>query len=126
MSFSREGLYPRHFGYRQVKLVSSLPGASASLEDPRYLADLEVRLGNKSTHTKLPRSSSACRLGCQFQPFCSAVFMQEDGLYCRVCNMYFSSVHNRKEHVLGSKHLSNITGEYFLVKLLMFCCPLRR
>ena len=28
--------------------------------------------------------------------------------------MYFSSVHNRREHVLGNKHLTNVTGEHHI------------
>ena len=32
-------------------------------------------------------------------------------LYCRVCDQYFSSLHNKKEHMFGRQHLQNITGE---------------
>ncbi|XP_061177869.1 uncharacterized protein LOC133186652 [Saccostrea echinata] len=32
-------------------------------------------------------------------------------LYCRVCDQYFSSFHNKKEHMFGRQHLQNITGE---------------
>lgn len=35
----------------------------------------------------------------------------EDELYCRVCDQYFSSIHNKKEHMFGRQHLQNITGE---------------
>ncbi|KAK3586892.1 hypothetical protein CHS0354_017689 [Potamilus streckersoni] len=32
-------------------------------------------------------------------------------LFCKVCNQYFISVHNKKEHMFGQQHLQNITGE---------------
>ncbi|KAK6184987.1 hypothetical protein SNE40_007321 [Patella caerulea] len=32
-------------------------------------------------------------------------------LHCRVCNQYFSSLHNKKEHMFGRQHLQAITGE---------------
>ena len=40
---------------------------------------------------------------------------QEDDaneLYCRVCNQYFSSLHNKKEHLFGKQHLLMLTGEF--------------
>ncbi|XP_041132423.1 SWI/SNF-related matrix-associated actin-dependent regulator of chromatin subfamily E member 1-related-like [Polyodon spathula] len=33
-------------------------------------------------------------------------------LYCRTCNQYFSSLHNKKEHLLGKLHLQNLTEEF--------------
>ncbi|MGH0143594.1 UNVERIFIED_CONTAM: hypothetical protein FKN15_043374 [Acipenser sinensis] len=33
-------------------------------------------------------------------------------LYCRTCNQYFSSLHNKKEHLLGKQHLQNLTEEF--------------
>eukprot|EP00062_Callorhinchus_milii_P012679 gi/632959970/ref/XP_007895923.1/ PREDICTED: high mobility group protein 20A-like [Callorhinchus milii] len=33
-------------------------------------------------------------------------------LYCRTCNQYFSSLHNKKEHLFGRQHLQNLTGEF--------------
>lgn len=33
-------------------------------------------------------------------------------LYCRVCNQFFSSLHNKKEHLFGKQHLSQLTGEF--------------
>ncbi len=39
------------------------------------------------------------------------VCFQEDGLYCKICKMYFSSVHNRREHMFGKQHLQNVTGK---------------
>ncbi|ESO98342.1 hypothetical protein LOTGIDRAFT_231408 [Lottia gigantea] len=32
-------------------------------------------------------------------------------LHCRVCNQYFSSLHNKKEHMFGRQHLQAITGD---------------
>ena len=36
---------------------------------------------------------------------------ENDELHCRVCKMYFSSLHNKKEHLLGKQHLQAITGQ---------------
>lgn len=33
-------------------------------------------------------------------------------MYCRVCNQFFSSLHNKKEHLFGKQHLSQLTGEF--------------
>ncbi|XP_046362337.1 high mobility group protein 20A-like isoform X1 [Haliotis rufescens] len=47
-------------------------------------------------------------------PYSSLIDVEEDSiseLYCRVCNQYFSSVHNKKEHMFGRQHLQAITGE---------------
>ncbi|KAM5285592.1 uncharacterized protein RBU33_029573 isoform 8-T8 [Hipposideros larvatus] len=33
-------------------------------------------------------------------------------LYCRACRQFFSSLHNKKEHLLGKQHLQTLTGEF--------------
>nr|XP_019603749.1 PREDICTED: high mobility group protein 20A-like isoform X3 [Rhinolophus sinicus] len=33
-------------------------------------------------------------------------------LYCRTCRQFFSSLHNKKEHLLGKQHLQTLTGEF--------------
>ncbi|XP_069782058.1 SWI/SNF-related matrix-associated actin-dependent regulator of chromatin subfamily E member 1-like isoform X2 [Narcine bancroftii] len=33
-------------------------------------------------------------------------------LYCKTCNQYFSSLHNKKEHLFGRQHLQNLTGDF--------------
>ena len=41
--------------------------------------------------------------------------LQEDDsneLYCRVCNQFFSSLHNKKEHLFGKQHLLMLTEEF--------------
>ncbi|XP_073198652.1 uncharacterized protein [Lepidochelys kempii] len=37
---------------------------------------------------------------------------ESDDLYCRTCNQFFSSFHNKKEHLMGKQHLQNLTGEF--------------
>ncbi|CAL1537670.1 unnamed protein product [Lymnaea stagnalis] len=32
-------------------------------------------------------------------------------LYCKVCQVYFSNLHNKREHMYGKAHIQNITGE---------------
>ncbi|XP_006817909.1 uncharacterized protein LOC100373324 [Saccoglossus kowalevskii] len=32
-------------------------------------------------------------------------------LYCKTCNQYFSSLHNKKEHLYGRQHLQTLTGK---------------
>ncbi|KAK3095154.1 hypothetical protein FSP39_010862, partial [Pinctada imbricata] len=34
----------------------------------------------------------------------------DEELHCKVCDQYFSSLHNKKEHMYGRQHLQNITG----------------
>lgn len=36
---------------------------------------------------------------------------EADELHCRVCNLYFSSLHNKKEHMFGRQHLQVITDQ---------------
>ncbi|XP_037687331.1 formin-like protein 3 [Choloepus didactylus] len=33
-------------------------------------------------------------------------------LYCSTCRQFLSSLHNKKEHLLGKQHLQNLTGEF--------------
>lgn len=33
-------------------------------------------------------------------------------LFCRVCNQFFSSMHNKKEHLFGKQHLLMLTEEF--------------
>ncbi|CAL4108992.1 unnamed protein product [Meganyctiphanes norvegica] len=33
-------------------------------------------------------------------------------LYCRICDQWFTSLHNKREHLYGKTHLQAITGEY--------------
>ncbi|KAB7508192.1 High mobility group protein 20A [Armadillidium nasatum] len=33
-------------------------------------------------------------------------------LHCRTCDQWFSSIHNKREHLYGKPHLQAITGEY--------------
>lgn len=43
------------------------------------------------------------------------VFIQVDDtneLFCRVCNQFFSSMHNKKEHLFGKQHLLMLTEEF--------------
>ena len=45
----------------------------------------------------------------------STIFLKDDDpneLYCRVCNQFFSSLHNKKEHLYGKQHLLMLTGEF--------------
>ncbi|DAA28497.1 TPA: high-mobility group 20A-like [Bos taurus] len=37
---------------------------------------------------------------------------ENDDLYCRTCRQFFSSLHNKREHLLGKQHLQNLTGEF--------------
>ncbi|XP_045189094.2 high mobility group protein 20A-like [Mercenaria mercenaria] len=42
-----------------------------------------------------------------------------DELYCKVCNQYFISAHNKKEHMFGRQHLQNITNEIIQAEQLI-------
>ena len=45
-------------------------------------------------------------------------FQDEEGvdeLKCKICNQYFISVHNKKEHMFGRQHLMAITSEYLII-----------
>ncbi|KAJ8382135.1 hypothetical protein SKAU_G00029130 [Synaphobranchus kaupii] len=37
---------------------------------------------------------------------------ENSDLFCRTCNQYFSSLHNKKEHLLGKQHLLTLTEEF--------------
>uniref|UniRef100_A0A452ELK4 HMG box domain-containing protein n=1 Tax=Capra hircus TaxID=9925 RepID=A0A452ELK4_CAPHI len=37
---------------------------------------------------------------------------ENDDLYCRTCRQFFSSLHNKREHLLGKQHLQTLTGEF--------------
>ena len=44
-----------------------------------------------------------------------------DELHCKVCKLYFSSLHNKKEHLLGRQHLQAITGQHQKSIAPVFC-----
>ncbi|XP_076066740.1 uncharacterized protein LOC143040040 isoform X2 [Oratosquilla oratoria] len=37
---------------------------------------------------------------------------ESEELYCRICDQWFTSLHNKREHLYGRQHLQAITGEY--------------
>ncbi|XP_043368413.1 uncharacterized protein LOC119855246 [Dermochelys coriacea] len=37
---------------------------------------------------------------------------ESNDLYCRTCNQFSSSFHNKKEHLMGKQHGQNLTGEF--------------
>ena len=46
-------------------------------------------------------------------PLCGVCVQDDsDELHCKVCKLYFSSLHNKKEHLLGRQHLQAITGKH--------------
>ena len=46
-------------------------------------------------------------------PLCDVCVQDDsDELHCKVCKLYFSSLHNKKEHLLGRQHLQAITGKH--------------
>ena len=36
----------------------------------------------------------------------------EDELQCKICNQFFISVHNKKEHMFGRQHITAITSRH--------------
>ena len=49
--------------------------------------------------------------------FCDLLFIltqdeNDSELFCRTCDQYFSSLHNKKEHMFGRQHLQMLTGEF--------------
>ena len=36
---------------------------------------------------------------------------EEDDLYCKACNQYFNSLHNKREHIFGRKHLQMVNDK---------------
>ncbi|XP_032222630.2 high mobility group protein 20A [Nematostella vectensis] len=48
----------------------------------------------------------------------SSIFMQQaedsdsSDLFCKTCNQYFSSLHNKREHMYGRQHLQMLTCEF--------------
>ncbi|XP_027945623.1 LOW QUALITY PROTEIN: uncharacterized protein LOC114198411 [Eumetopias jubatus] len=45
-------------------------------------------------------------------PFSALDGDEGNDLYCRTCRQFFSSLHNKKEHLLGKQHLQNLTGKF--------------
>ncbi|XP_071169104.1 high mobility group protein 20A-like [Mytilus edulis] len=41
----------------------------------------------------------------------SSIEEEMNCLFCEICDMYFTSAHNKKEHMFGRQHLQNISGE---------------
>ncbi|XP_033104485.1 uncharacterized protein LOC117107068 [Anneissia japonica] len=53
----------------------------------------------------------------------SGMNMEDDDpsdLFCKTCDQYFSSMHNKKEHLYGKQHLLNLTGKLCEVEKELF------
>ncbi|XP_057403341.1 high mobility group protein 20A-like isoform X2 [Balaenoptera acutorostrata] len=90
----------------------------------RYIRELQAYQSSKAYRAFLRRRAAhkvqaLCgtgTLGCEFESegldFSEIDGDENDDLYCRTCRQFFSSLHNKREHLLGKQHLQNLTGEF--------------
>ncbi|KAL5021066.1 hypothetical protein ScPMuIL_000221 [Solemya velum] len=93
----------------------------AEADKKRYVDELKL-FQQSDTYQNFLKKKKLKGLCCQETPgleteegYGSLIDLEDDSLnelYCRVCNQYFSSLHNKKEHMFGRQHLQAITGEF--------------
>uniref|UniRef100_W5MVG6 HMG box domain-containing protein n=1 Tax=Lepisosteus oculatus TaxID=7918 RepID=W5MVG6_LEPOC len=105
---------------------------AADRDKQRYVRELKAYQNSEAYKAFLKRKTlnkvkDVCGIECVDSEFENEVFAlsQLDGdengdLFCRTCNQYFSSLHNKKEHLMGKQHLQNLTEE-FEKETLGFC-----
>ncbi|CAH1784455.1 unnamed protein product, partial [Owenia fusiformis] len=90
----------------------------AEKDKKRYIEELEVYKHSDSYQTYLKRKKlkelcqdmdTSAIQDADLDPLSDS---DNDELYCKICNQYFVSNHNKREHCLGKVHLQNLTGEY--------------
>ncbi|XP_048220408.1 uncharacterized protein LOC125364768 [Perognathus longimembris pacificus] len=94
----------------------------ADEDKQRYLRELQAYKRSEAYRAFLRRRAAHRALGGLGTPGSelehqdldlSAVDEDESSdLYCRTCSQFFSSLHNKKEHLLGRQHLHNLTGGF--------------
>ncbi|XP_066278278.1 high mobility group protein 20A-like isoform X2 [Branchiostoma lanceolatum] len=93
---------------------------AAEVDKRRYIEELKAYQQSEAYQSWLKRQA-AKKLKCLVDvetidgEVDSIVLDLEDDpsdLYCKTCNQYFSSLHNKKEHMYGKQHLQMLTGEF--------------
>ncbi|XP_055290330.1 uncharacterized protein LOC129561620 [Moschus berezovskii] len=96
----------------------------ADEDQQRYIRELQAYQNSEAYRVFLQRRAAhevqaLCGTGApghEFEgkgPDFSAVDGDEnDDLYCRTCKQFFSSLHNKRGHLLGKQHLQNLTGVF--------------
>ncbi|XP_008578719.1 PREDICTED: uncharacterized protein LOC103596790 [Galeopterus variegatus] len=94
----------------------------ADEDKQRYIRELQAYQSSEAYRAFLRRQAAhkaLCGTGTPGNEFESEGldFSAIDGdgnsdLYCGTCRQFFSSLHNKKEHLLGKQHLQNLTGEF--------------
>ncbi|XP_066576151.1 SWI/SNF-related matrix-associated actin-dependent regulator of chromatin subfamily E member 1-related isoform X2 [Amia ocellicauda] len=97
---------------------------AAETDKQRYITELKAYQNSEAYKAFLKRKAlnkvkNVCGIESVDAEMENEVFVlsQIDGdensdLYCRTCNQYFSSLHNKKEHLMGKQHLQNLTEEF--------------
>uniref|UniRef100_A0A8D0N2W4 HMG box domain-containing protein n=1 Tax=Sus scrofa TaxID=9823 RepID=A0A8D0N2W4_PIG len=96
----------------------------ADEDKQRYIRELQAYQSSEAYRAFLRRRAAhkvqaLCGTGapgCEFESrsldFSAIDGDESDDLYCRTCRQFFSSQHNKREHLLGKQHLQNLTGEF--------------
>ncbi|XP_039395616.1 SWI/SNF-related matrix-associated actin-dependent regulator of chromatin subfamily E member 1-related-like isoform X2 [Mauremys reevesii] len=93
----------------------------AEKDKQRYMKELKAYQDSEVYQTFLERRAvhkvkTLCAIGSRSENEALALSAidrdESNDLYCRTCNQFFSSFHNKKEHLMGKQHLQNLTGEF--------------
>ena len=76
-----------------------------------------TQLSNWHFNTYVRRRWDPCASSLLTRNYLCPQANENDDLYCRTCRQFFSSLHNKREHLLGKQHLQNLTGNQ-----LSCCC----
>ncbi|XP_070211133.1 uncharacterized protein [Littorina saxatilis] len=79
----------------------------AENDKQRYIDELKDFQKSEMYRTLVKKK----RLSDDSADVCDDLEDENDELYCKVCKLYFSSLHNKKEHILGRQHLQAITDQ---------------
>ncbi|XP_059236568.1 uncharacterized protein LOC132004294 isoform X1 [Mustela nigripes] len=96
----------------------------ADEDKQRYIRELQAYQSSQACRAFLRRQAAqeaqallgpgtpGNRLEREDLPFSPLNGDESNDLYCRTCRQFFSSLHNKKEHLLGKQHLQNLAGKF--------------
>ena len=81
------------------------------------VTESQTQLSNEHFNTYVWRRQDPCAASLLTRSSLCPQGDENDDLYCRTCRQFFSSLHNKREHLLGKQHLQTLTGNQ-----LSCCC----
>uniref|UniRef100_T1IIT7 HMG box domain-containing protein n=1 Tax=Strigamia maritima TaxID=126957 RepID=T1IIT7_STRMM len=87
----------------------------AEADKKRYREELKTYLQSEEyqIHLKRKKLNNICKINSEFQDEINSLDIDDEDseeLYCKICDQFFNSLHNKREHLYGKHHLQMVTG----------------